>query len=330
MRRDYLPANVTKRKAELYRIYLWDTISFRDFTSPQVLDTILCGFFKYCIHQKNNNNIFKPVQNKLFWLNNYNRNNNIYTLLWNYTKYGKRVKIIDTNTLTPTKLKDLHEGDEEKQHAAIKVYSNDNKAVMIFENVKGGVSANNIEKELNNYIIEHYPKLASNGVELRIDPIANKDFIGNLHRIDRIKLAEIWVDRESCMSYIIGMGEGIIDEDSNFAEENMIRDYIELYLKPLRKESINRRFIEFLYNLFRIKSDKIKRLRVIGDSGDGEIRLDTETMKLSISLQVLLDNNNQIDTEDIFEKYIHYLEHDFDDSLSDVVIARRRRSDKSD
>ncbi len=324
-----MPTDVTKRKTELYRIYLWDTISLRDFTYPQILDNVLKGFLKYCMQQKNNKNVFKPTHNKLFWLKYYNRDNNIYSLLWNYTKYGKRVRIIDTTTLTPTKQKDMYEGDEEKQHAAIMVYPRDNKAVMIFEKVKGGISANNIEKELNKYIDQYHPNLISNNIELRIDPIANRGFIDNLRRMNRIKMAEIWVDRKPCVSYIIGMGNNIIDEDLSFADEDMLRDTIELVLKPIRKESISKKLIEIIYNIFRKRAD-IKRIRVIGESGDGEIRLDTETMKLSMSLEVLLDNDNQIDTDDILEKYVHYLMYEFDDYLSDIFITRRRQSDESD
>jgi hypothetical protein len=309
-----MPSDVKNRKTEVYRIYLWNTLSRKDFNDYPALEEILEGFFKYCMERTNNKKPFDiPRSKKRFWLSEYMKEGNIYKLLWNYSKYGKRTKIIDTIELKPTKEKDKSEGDLEKQHIVIKMYPNTNKAIMVFEKIQGGISVSNLEKEINDYMDDNFKDLAGSGIKVSISPIIDRDFITHLYSMERICVARVWVDKQSKIL--------LDDEDLNFTnEEGSLRSTYEVILKPEVKKSLSKTLIE---KLLKVKNrGKIYRIVVEGIGNYGPIKLDTEAIKLGRQLEVLLDSDGHIDTEDIFDKYVHFITNEFNDSLVDSFLIK--------
>jgi hypothetical protein len=305
------------RTTEIHRVYLWNTITRKDFNQQQVLSDILDGFFNYSIQNTNNNNAYMPSSNKIFWLSDYSQNSGRYKLLWNYSKTGRRLKIIEKHTLSPTKEKYKDEGDLEKQHTLIKDYGVENKAVMVFERVQGGVTTKYIEEEINKYIEINFPDLSNNGVRLNIDPIISRDFMGYLYKMKRIPVANIYVDKS--VKFLID------DEDMSIVdEEGSMRDTIKLIIKANYKESLSRKFIEWLLKLKKDSKGKVQRIVIEGEGNIGPIKLDTESIKLKRQLNISLDDDGNIDSDDIFDKYEYYINHEFDDNLVDSFLLKNR------
>ncbi len=308
---------VKPRTTEVHRIYLWNTLTGKDFNQQQVLSDILDGFFNYSMQNSQNKCAYSPNPDKIFWLSDYSKNSNIYKLLWNYSKTGRRLKIIEKTTLSPTKEKDKDEGDLEKQHALIKDYGVGNKAVMIFERIQGGITTKYMEDEINKYIKINFPKLSDNNIRLNIDPIISRDFAGYLYRMNRIPIAEIYVDKSVKVL--------LDDEDMNIADEDgSMRDSIKLTVKAKYKESLSRKYIERLLKFKKDSGGKIQRIVVDGEGNSGPIKLDTESIKLKQKLNISLDDDGNIDSKDIFDKYEYYVIHEFDDNLVDSFLLKNR------
>ncbi|MDQ4681634.1 hypothetical protein, partial [Stenotrophomonas maltophilia group sp. RNC7] len=105
-----------------------------------------------------------------------------------YTHYNKKLDIINVNNMAVTKIKNRNEGDKEKQHMLFKTYDDANKAVLVFEKIVQGVTCNNLEEELNEFIKKQFKK---NDFELCIEPIPSKEFLEELSDMNKISILKV-------------------------------------------------------------------------------------------------------------------------------------------
>lgn len=299
--------NYINRKVELYRIDILNNDEINDLYSNKIiLQDLLVDFFNNFKYNELNNHSFSVNSEKKYWIEDVELDEKDNLVLLNvkltYSKYNKNITIVNVNTRKSEGTKNKDQGDLEKLHLTIRFFENSNYALIIFEKIIDSIPISNIHKDIKNYFRkvflkkeEHDKNPKINSVFLNIQPIANKDFIESLSNLKSVNLLQSTVLKES------------IDEDISFSSDTE-RDVVDLIYKskprtPLSKTDVITYCKKFITN-GSIHSSKIKRIVICGHNIDNTpIRLDTEGMKLYRTVRSKFDDNNTIDSKDLFSQF---------------------------
>lgn len=292
-----------KRKVELYRVEILnrDNELYDKFI---ILQDLFENFFTN--YSKKITEGFSVNKSKKFWVDYTNKssieNYDTLEVKLTYSKFNKKVNVIKINDRSVVGGKNLDEGDEEKQHFLIKFFPNENYALIVFEKIVDSIPMTSIKKILNDYLKGKFivssqfdNKIKPRDIKFNIDPIISSDFIENIAHLKGIKLLKTIVTKES------------IDEDFRFSGE-ATRKELELVTKSepsllIRQNDVVAHCRKFIEN-GTIKDKRIIRIVIDGiNSNNSKVKLDTEGMKLSESININLDINNTVDTNSIFEKF---------------------------
>ena len=320
--------NCPNRKIELFRIDILNNDDINDlYNSKIILQDLLIDFFNHFKYNESDPHSFKVNNEKKFWIEDVELKDEDNLVLLNikltYSKYNKNVTIVNVNTRKSEGSKNKDQGDLEKLHLTIRFFKDKNYALIIFEKVLDSIPMSILHKYIKNYFRtvflkrdEHKKNPKINSVLLSIQPIANKDFIENVSSLKSIKLLQATVLKE------------IIDEDISFSSEsNTLRDDVDLTYKSKYKTFLSKPDVinyckKFITN-GSIRGTKVKRIIICGQSPDNSsVRLDTEGMKLYRTVPVKFDDNNTIDSDDLFTQFKNLIinQHDEIMNLFNVTI----------
>ncbi|GIW48761.1 MAG: hypothetical protein KatS3mg079_237 [Caloramator sp.] len=308
-----------ERKTEVYSIGVRNKKTLKDIEKNINFDIILKMFFK-------DNSVHKVKNDKIYWFDYCEINNDVIKIVLNYSKYNKNVSIIDVSTLAVTKTKNKNEGDLEKQHILIKILKK-NRAIMIFERVVQGIYTKSIEEEINNFIkqnmkqnLQLFEEIAVsldnnikdiNDVEFYIRSVPNKDYLNELQNMKRISLIKVVVDKEKAK----------LDDDIEFSERTITRQEYDIIYKPVRGLSFsNIKVGDYVKKYLNGENDKIKRIIVEGKNNEGKIKLDTDGIKLNKYIETYLDDDGHINSKDLLNKYEKFVNQEFDEYLSNIIL----------
>lgn len=186
--------------------------------------------------------------------------------------------------------KKAFEGEKEKTHLGITIGNND--AEVILEERRSGVSINAITRYLNEKLTEYLAEIKEkrdfkiiNGIV----PVEN--FLAELKNMKNIKVADIYTHKKVLGSSMLGILE---------REDNGMKEEILLTAKSKPKKDLTQMAIRACYGAV---GTTLSRLRVYGSDTEGKfIKLDTDKMKKTESIDVDLGKNGIVDTEDMFSK----------------------------
>lgn len=232
--------------------------------------------------------------NKIYFLDKFNENNNLFNLVFKSAKYNHVRNVIDTNTLeNKGKLKEKSDGDEEKTHFSILI-NEDNCAICLLENNYYGISMSKIEFYINSKIAEYYNSMKmSKFYKVETSIIPNKNFITALSEMSLISMVSLIIDKNDL--------DG--SDFLNMSNLDDIRDEIQITAKRTKERSINIKTIKNYYN-DKEKNKKIKRILVKGKINNSPVQLDTEKMKTKNEIRVETEiDTNEVKSESIFKEF---------------------------
>lgn len=182
------------------------------------------------------------------------------------------------------------EGEKEKTHLCITIGNND--AEVILEERRSGVSINTITRYLNGKLTDYLnAKDEKRDFKIVNGIVPVKNFLSELKKMKSIKVADIYTHKKVLGSSMLGILER---EDAGMKEE------ILLTAKAKQKENIAQMAIRACYGAV---GTTVSRLRVYGSDIEGKfVKLDTDKMKKTESIDVGLDTNGIVDTGDMFSK----------------------------
>lgn len=301
--------NTIQRRIEVYRIEL-STSTHEVYDKYIFLQDALETFFKeYSFDTMSNG--YSVNRDKKCWVELAESKSSDYDSLkvkMSFTKFNKKVPIINVSNKTIIGRKDLDEGDLEKQHLLIRFLPEKNIALLVFEKISDSITITFLEKTINHYIKQTFltsPEYISkdikkNDFRLNLEPIVNRNFIESIGNLKGVNALKAVILKDS------------LDDDRNFSGQNS-RNEAELIFKADRGLKLKKRDVityckKFITN-GRIDNSKVSRIIIEGTNlNDNKIRLDTEGMKLSEYISILMDESNTIDTDDIFQKFYYLLE----------------------
>lgn len=211
------------------------------------------------------------------------------SVIFESAKIGHRPKLIDEITgVKRENPKTFNEGEDELTHLVYKYKQNE--IVFALEERKVGLTASQIVKYLNKYILEFTPK---KHYEISYNIIPYNDFLENLKKFETIQVGTIYIDQQEVGSEFLDIAE--------FGET--VRDPIEMVFKAPVRKTIKRELITKWYD-FTHRSKKIKRIRLEGKSFEGaKIRLDTNSLKLTEHIDVkLIPDTGIVESNDVFNQ----------------------------
>lgn len=299
--------NNVNRKVELHKVEILNNNDNNDmYTKKIILKDLLVDFFNSSKYDEKNKVNFKVKSNKVYWIEDVNSvnegNNSLLDVKLTYSKYNKEVTIVNVDTRKNEGKKSKKQGDLEKLHLTIRFFENQNAALIVFEKVMDSIPILELKKDINRYFKktflkkkEHDKDPKVNSVILTLNPIANSDFIENVGNMKSVRLLQTTVLKES------------IDDDLKFSSD-VERDDVDLIVRAQPKKHFKKNDVVTYCNKFinngKIKGNKVKRIVIYGvGNDDNPIRLDTEGMKLSRTLNIQLGHDNTINSDDIFSKF---------------------------
>lgn len=211
------------------------------------------------------------------------------SVIFESAKIGHRPKLIDETTgLKRENPKTYNEGEDELTHLVYKYKQNE--VLVALEERRVGVTASQIVKYLNKYILE-FPLEKHYEINYNIIPYDN--FLENLKEFKKIQVGTVYIDQQEVGSEFLNIAE--------FGET--VRDPVEIVFKAPVRKTIKRKLVTKWYDLT-TRSKKIKRIRLEGKSFDGaKIRLDTDSLKLTEHIDVkLIPDTGIVESEDIFKQ----------------------------
>ena len=316
--------NTIQRRIEVYRIEL-STNTHEVYDKHIFLQDALETFFKeYSTSTMSNG--YSVNRNKKCWVELAKSESSEYDSLkvkMSFTKFNKKVSIVDVSDKTIIGRKDLNEGDLEKQHLLIRFLPESNIALLVFEKISDSITITFLEKTINNYIKQTFlispeyinEDIKRNDFRLNLEPIVSRNFIESIANLKGVNALKAIILKDS------------LDDDRNFSGQNS-RDEAELIFKAARGLKLNKRDVityckKFITN-GRIDNSKVNRIIIEGTNlNDNKIRLDTEGMKLSEHTSILMDESNTVDTDDIFQKFYNLLDDcwQYLETLLNITIA---------
>lgn len=224
----------------------------------------------------------------------YNDEYNIVNLKFISAKYNARRRVVDTNTLSDKGiLKDIGDGDEEKNHVCIK-FLKDNTALCLCESNYYGIGISKIIYYLQASIKKfHRSKKDGCYYNLNYENIVSKDFLEALSKITRVKAVTLTVDQEDVRVSDFKALSGRADISPN----------VDILLKPVASGiGIKKDTVKEFFKIYNDKDKNVKRVTVQGDGESKEsLSFDTEQMKQKIIVNVeTTKDTGEVSTRSMF------------------------------
>lgn len=250
-----------------------------------------------CTNDKNLRKHDFRQDKKILYLDNYEYNDelSIVNLKFVSAKYDARRKVIDTDTLMDKGiLKNIGDGDEEKNHLCIKFVEN-NCAVCLFESNYYGIGLGKIIYYLQTKI-KDYHRTRKDGCyyNLNYENIVSNDFLEALAQLQRIRAVTLTVDQEDVKVSDYKALSGRADLSSD----------VDIMLKPVTAGiGIKKDTVKEFFKIYNDKNKRVKRVTVHGDgTAKQQLSFDTEQMKKKIVIQVdVTSDTGEVSTRSIFD-----------------------------
>ncbi len=287
----------------MYRtINVYQTYLRRLFVHDRIINnsTLLLEFLKTFFNDNvltNDNPVFSvPKEPKKFWIDKVTVNKDILRCRFNYVAYDKKTDIKDVDNLQTTKTKEKTEGDVEKQHFLIKFCEDKDYVLVALEKQIGGISISNIKKILRDALDDYVDH--ANKLSIEFDSLISKDFIHKLSSLDKISAIRLDIMIDNCS----------LDPDVLFSEQNIEREIAQLTYKAERAFSFSLHNVERQCRRFLSSPEKIVKIMVDGDDGQGPLTINTEKIILKKRISVEVDVTNHIKSLDILNKMQEFIE----------------------
>lgn len=191
----------------------------------------------------------------------------LLSILFKSAKHSYRAPLLNRDTVVARENpKTMSEGEQMKTHCLIKFKEGD--AIFFLESGQGMLTCNNITDYLNNSLLTYNSEADDDNKitgNFCCDMIPRDDFREVLDSMNRVTMAEIYVDKE-----ILG---GDYLQFSNPSEE--MKETVVMSVRAERKKSIKQSVYE-LVDIWAGNDSKIKRIRVKGKlANDNESVIDT-------------------------------------------------------
>ena len=242
---------------------------------------------------------------KVMWLHDYTRLNNSkdtrIDIVFKSAKYDHVRDVIDTEKMqSKGRMKKERDGDEEKTHIALRLGTNKDIFVTVYEYNHYGVAISDVTEYINESI-ERY--LVENNIcsslKIKFEPYLSKEFLEELKNMKKKNVMSVIVDKEMLSG----------NEWMGVAGRNDIKQTVTVVFgKKGRGQNVPDDLITSIYGNMST-NEKIKRIRVEGSTLAGQMKIDTESMQMKHSLQVeLTTDTHEVNTYDCFKKIQEYLE----------------------
>lgn len=249
----------------------------RDWKSPNQEDIVETPFYdvknvlEYVSKMTKKKRFYDLKNDKFCFLDTFSIDKNFCSGFFKSARNEFRPNLINKTTGNERKNpKEKTEGDIEKTHFVIRIDQANNEVYLFLEHNHTGISVQNIINYLNKFGREFS---SNNNVSSRFSifyqMIARNNFLAELEKLERTKIAEIHVDKQ-----ILG------NDFLNFSNRTVsIQQDVLLKVKAERSEDI-KNFAVDIYNKFSGKKDEsISKIRIYGQDENGnETFIDTSFM----------------------------------------------------
>lgn len=249
----------------------------REWKSPNQEDIVETPFYEVCdaleyVSKLAKKKRFYDLKNDKFcFLDTFSIDKNFCSGFFKSARNEFRPNLI--NKLTGNERrnpKEKSEGDIEKTHFVIRIDQTSNEVYLFLEHNHTGISIQNLINYLNKFSREYAAKNnKSSRFTVFYQMIARNNFLTELEKLERTKIAEIHVDKQ-----ILG------NDFLNFSNRTVsIQQDVLLKVKAERSEDI-KNFAVDIYNKFSGKKDEsISKIRIYGQDENGnETFIDTSFM----------------------------------------------------
>lgn len=225
----------------------------------------------------------------------YDNEHNIINMKFISAKYNARRRVVDTNTLSNKGiLKDIGDGDEEKNHVCIKFLEN-NTALCLCEANYYGIGIGKIIYYLQDSIKKfHRNKKDGCYYNLNYENIVSRDFLEALSKITRVKAVTLTVDQEDVSVSDFKALSGRADISPN----------VDIMIKPVASGiGIRKDTVKEFFKIYNDKKKSVKRVTVQGDGALKEsLSFNTEQMKQKIMVNVeATEDTGEVNTRSMFD-----------------------------
>lgn len=249
----------------------------RDWKSPNQEDIVETPFYdvkdvlEYVSKIAKKKRFYDLKNDKFCFLDTFSIDKNFCSGFFKSARNEFRPNLINKTTGNERKNpKEKAEGDIEKTHFVIRVDKANNEVYLYLEHNHTGISVQNIINYLNKFGREFASKNnVSSRFSIFYQMIVRNNFLTELEKLERTKIAEIHVDKQ-----ILG------NDFLNFSNRTIsIQQDVLLKVKAERSEDI-KSFAVDVYNKFSgNKDDSISKIRIYGQDENGnETFIDTSFM----------------------------------------------------
>lgn len=315
-----------KRKTEIYKVIIeekqaienQENYKIEELKKEIILNDFLDYFYTSNKYDKEKDNkILIKSKNLCYFIEDCDVVNEIRKVKMKYIRFNKKTKVVNINTMVPSYEKSKDEGDEEKQHYVMKTQKKSNKAVLIWEKITGAMTISMLEKNINSSYRKWVKTLSEDKnyllqYNVRFYAVSSPQFINELKELDKISLLKVTIDNEKLTD----------DEEVRFSDGHLTRDTVDVIYKPLQRKSFTKKSVIKYFELFETPKGKTKINRIViqGRKEGNAISLDTDGMKLSEYINTNIDEDGQIDTDDLFNKYVNLINKNFKSYFDDMFI----------
>ncbi len=190
------------------------------------------------------------------------------------------------------------EGEKEKTHLCFRVRTLE--AELLLEERKSGITIGGItdylNKKLKDYLTQNKkPK----NFKIVYGIIPMRDFLVELEKMSRLKIAEIYTYKKMLGSEAYGL----LDREDLSMKEDIV---ITAKAKP--RESLAKRTASLIYNQITAQDSKVSRVRIYGNDTEGKsVTLDSLLIKKLEYINTALDGDGTVNTSSIFGKMMAIL-----------------------
>lgn len=225
----------------------------------------------------------------------YNDEYRIINMKFISAKYNARRRVVDTNTLYDKGiLKDIGDGDEERNHVCIKFLDN-NTALCLYEANYYGIGFGKIIYYLQ-YLIKKFHRSKKDGCyyNLNYEHIVSSDFLDALSQITKVKAVTLTVDQEDISVSDFKALSGRTDISPN----------VDIMLKPVASGiGIKKDTVKEFFKIYNNQKKSVKRVTVQGDGSMKEtLSFDTDQMKKKIIVNIEeTKDTGEVSTRSMFD-----------------------------
>lgn len=283
------------RTIAFYSIFLEDKKTgdmYEEESTSKVMNMVLS--YINSMSNMNDRKIEKKVDNKIYYLEQINFDNNegnIVYLTFVSAKYNHVPDLINTKTLElKSSNKTNIDGDKEYTHVGLLL--KDTEIIMVHEQRTNGTPKSIIADYFKKFLSE-YLRISNISVDYRfaIEIIPDKNFVEELQNLKRINLATI----------VIAKNDVNVRPFQRFAGRDEVQKNVQITFKSEAQKSISNNDVLSAYN--NRDNEKVKRMIIHGFNENGRVRLDTEPIKTISKVSVELNSNGIVSEESIEGEY---------------------------